>query len=115
VGRIYFRGVLVLGRHGNREALLSDARGVIDAAVARLKSRKTASDQRAYLKRLPEKWSQGLRQIASSKRAGAETASFLGDPSTLPRPLRKIGRQIPPGFSMTLEAILSSEAGTFRC
>lgn len=114
-GRIYFRGVLARGRRGNRQALLNDAQKVIDSVVARLKSKKTARDQRAYLKRLPEKWAQGLRQIASSKRTGAVAVAFLGDPIRLPRPLRKIGRQIPPGFSMTLESILSSEAGTFRC
>jgi len=114
-GRIYFRGVLVRGRPGNREALLKDAQEVIDSAVARLKSKKTAEDQRAYLKRLPEKWAQGLRQIASAKRTGSVAVAFLGDPIRLPRPLRKIGRQIPPGFSMTLESILSSEAGSFRC
>lgn len=112
-GRIYYRGVLVRGRLGNRQTLLDDAKAVINATVARLKSRKTAQAQRAYLESLPKKWAQGLRRLASSGSRGSVTVWFLGDPIRLPRPLRKIGRQIPPGFSMTLESILSSD--TFRC
>ena len=112
-GRVYFRGVLVRGKQGNRSIPLADAQAVIDAAVARLRQRKTAHDQREYLAGLPSKWAQGLRQIVSSETRGAVAVWFLGDPIRLPRPLVKIGRQIPPGFSMTLESILSSDR--FRC
>jgi predicted ATPase len=101
-GRIYFRGVLVRGRRGNRQTLLDDAEAVINSAIARLKSRKTAQEQRAYFENLPKKWAQGLRRIASSRGKAPIAVWFLGDPIRLPRPLSKIGRRIPPGFSMTL-------------
>jgi hypothetical protein len=114
-GRIYHRGLLVRGQRGNRQTLLEEARAVITSKLARLKSKKTRESERAYLQSLPKKWDRGLRQIASSRGGRSLTVWFLGDPIRLPRPLRKIGRQIPRGFAMPLEWILSSEAGTFRC
>lgn len=114
-GRIYFRGVLLRGRRGNARELFEEATATVDALVDRLKGRKTAGAQRTYLKGLPGKWERGLRQVAAGKRSGAVSVAFLGDPIRLPRPLRKVGRQVPPGFSMTLESLLSSEAGEFRC
>lgn len=115
VSRVYFRTVVSLKDVDGVERALEDAVQVVRGKAALLKARKRADQQVRYLNSLPAKWRRGLRDLRTHQGRKTSALFFLGDPIRLPVPLKKHGRMVPIGFSMTMEQLMSAEPGAFNC
>jgi hypothetical protein len=115
VSRVYFRTVVAFGDVKSVERAFESALQLVRDKADPLKVRKGAGQQVDYLKSLPEKWEQGLKHIRRHESRETNALFFLGDPMRLPIPLKKQGFMVPIGFSMTLEQLMSSESGVFKC
>lgn len=115
VSRVYFRAVVTPKDADRVERALEEAVQVVRDKTEPLKARKGARQQVRYLGSLPDKWKSGCKHLR--KHAWRETSAlfFLGNPMRLPVPLRKQGKQVPIGFSMTMEQLMSAEPGAFNC
>ena len=115
VSRVYSRSVIAVKKQDEVQAALEDAREAVERIASPLRKRKRASDQVAYLDGLRGKWGRGLRFLRENHWRPQTAVFFLGDPLRLPLPLAKSGSQIPIGFSMTMEQLMSAKPGTFNC
>jgi hypothetical protein len=113
--RVYFRGVVVKRNARAIAEVLERATEVIDDKTDALAHRKRAKGEVSYLKSLPLKWRKGLRDMPANKHGAGRVIFFLGNPIRLPQPLRKDGKMIPIGFSMTIEHLMTSDAAWFEC
>jgi hypothetical protein len=115
VGRVYYRHVIPFKEQDVVSEGLRAAKALVERQVAPLKKRKGAKDQVEYLDGLPAKWRKGFSLLARTKHRDTNAVFFLGDPIRLPVPLKKQGKMVPVGFSMTLERLMSADPGTFQC
>jgi hypothetical protein len=112
--RVYYREVVKMKDLDSIEVALEAARQIITKKIDRLEGKKTTQEQIAYLRSLPGKWKQGFK-IARKDDKATQTVFFLGDPIRMPSALRKKGKMVPIGFSLSLEQLMSKGEGTFRC
>jgi len=115
VSRVYSRSVIAVKNQHDVRAALEEARKAVERIASPLRRRKRASDQVDYLNGLHRKWGRGLRFLLENHWRPKTAVFFLGDPLRLPLPLAKSGSQIPIGFSMTMEQLMSAKPGTFNC
>jgi hypothetical protein len=115
VSRVYFRKVVALKNQEAVAGALEDAERVVAEKASALEGRKRARQQVSYLESLPVKWRAGWRYLRKEGWRDTSAVFFLGDPMRLPMPLKKQGKQVPIGFSMTMEQLMSAEPGTFLC
>ncbi len=116
VSRVYFRTVVSFKDRAGVRSALERATAVVRKNLEALEGRKGAQAQTKYLKNLPRKWSAGVRRLLKERWRDTNALYFLGDPMRLPVPLRKRGKQVSIGFSMTMEQLMSViEPGFFNC
>lgn len=115
VSRVYSRSVIAVKKQDEVQAALEDAREAVERIASPLRKRKRATDQVDYLDGLRGKWGRGLRFLRENHWRPQTAVFFLGDPLRLPLPLEKSGSQIPIGFSMTMEQLMSAKPGVFNC
>lgn len=115
VSRVYCRANVSLPNPASVRDALTEATETVNRIAKPLRHRKTAREQLEYLEGLHKKWRRGF-DVLHEKGWRDETAVyFLGDPIRLPIPLAKKGSMVPPGFSMTMEQLMSAQPGVFRC
>lgn len=115
VSRVYCRSNVRLSSVASVRDALAEAMETVNRIAKPLRHRKTATEQLEYLEGLHKKWRRGF-DVLDKKGWRDETAVyFLGDPIRLPIPLAKKGSMVPPGFSMTMEQLMSAQPGVFRC
>ena len=113
--RVYYRTTLALQDREAAKQALEKADSVIQTKIKTLEKRKTTAGEIDYLKRLPRIWERGLRSVRHRVRRGEHAIFFLGEPIPLPRPVRKKGKMIPLGFSMSLEQLMKGSEPSFNC
>lgn len=117
VSRVYCRSVVKLRSADSMREALAEATEAVARLAKPLRGRKTATAhaQLEYLDGLPQKWRRGLASDRARTKDDQNVVFFLGDPIRLPVPLAKKGSMVPPGFSMTLEQVMSAKPGVFNC
>jgi hypothetical protein len=115
VSRVYCRSIVRLRSDESIQAALREAAEAVGRIAKPLRGRKTAQEQLEYLDGLRQKWRRGLASPRAKTKEDQNVVFFLGDPIRLPVPLAKKGSMVPPGFSMTMEQLMSARPGVFNC
>ena len=117
VSRVYCRSAVVPADRDTLKDALDQAQAVVRKKTETLAGKKTAKEQVAYLRGLPQHWKRGLKNIRATKKPRSEELAvfFLGQPMPLPRPVFKKGKMVPVGFSLSLEQLMKGTDAVFRC
>jgi hypothetical protein len=114
--RVYYRTTFAIQDEQAAKQALEDAKVVIQTKIRALEKRKTTTDEIDYMKKLPAIWDHGVRCVRRRERPGERTVFFLGEPIPLPRPVHKMGKMIPLGFSISLEQLMKGgREAVFKC
>jgi hypothetical protein len=111
--RVYYKTTVALQDREASKQALEKANVVIQTKIQALSKRKTTADEIKYLMSLPIIWERGLRSVRHKR--GEHAIFFLGEPIPMPRPVHKVGKMIPLGFSMSLEKLMKGNEAFFKC